>query len=744
MPICSNIIFCKFANSRIKLVLKRKNTKLKFITNVKSLLKKISLLFLLAASIACNHSENKEIAKATLSYPITKKGDVTDNYFGTQVADPYRWLENDTSAETAQWVKAENEVTQNYLSQIPFRSKIKERLSQLFNYPRCTAPIKKKNKLFFQKNEGLQNQSVLYMQDGINGTAKVLLDPNSLSADGTTTIASFDVSNDGKYLAYVIAKGGSDWNEIFVLDLESGKQLADHLEWVKFTDIAWQADGFYYSCYDAPQKGQELSGKNQFHKVKYHKLKTLQANDQLIYSNPDKPLRYHSAQVTDDEQFLIIYASEATDGTELYYKNLKKGDKNFTQLTHGFEYEFGVADNNDNSFFVRTNFKAPNWKLIQIDLKNSDEKNWKDVIPEQKNVMTGVHRMADKFVVTRMQDASAKAFVYNMNGQQEKEIALPAIGDLTAFNATAEDTIAFYSYVSFTFPTTVYEYHINSNQSKKYAEIKLNFNPDDYETTQVFYPSKDGTKIPLFLTYKKGLKLDGTAPTLLYGYGGFNISVTPAFKAERMLLLEQGGVFASANMRGGGEYGEDWHKAGTQLNKQNVFDDFIAAAEYLIKEKYTSSEHLIISGRSNGGLLIGAVTNQRPDLFRVALPAVGVMDMLRFQKFTVGWGWVGDYGSSDDSVQFASLYKFSPLHTIKDNANYPAIMVTTADHDDRVVPAHSFKYIATLQEKYKGANPALIRIESMAGHGSGKPISKIIDEEGDIWSFVFYNLGISY
>jgi prolyl oligopeptidase len=721
-----------------------KITKLKFNNQVKKNLLKISLLAFSGIIASCQQTEKKEIAKADISYPQTTKTNAVDTYFGIQVNDPYRWLENDTSAETAEWVNNQNEITQNYLSQIPYRTKLKDRLSQLFNYPRYTAPIKKENNLFYMKNDGLQNQSVLYMQEGINGPSKVLLDPNTLSADGTVSISQFNISNNGKYLAYSLAKGGSDWNEIYVIDLESGNTLVDHLQWIKFTDISWQADGFYYSCYDAPKKGEELSGQNKYHKVKYHKIGTGQQQDQLIYDNPEKELRYHSAQVTDDEQFLIIYASEGTDGVELYYKNLKNGDKIFTQFNQGFEYEFWVADNTGQSFFVRTNYKAPNWKLLQVDVKNPQENKWKDLIPESKNVMSGIHRIKDKFVITYMQDANSKAYVYNLNGRQEKEISLPAIGDLTVFNSNKEDDLAFYSYVSFTFPSKVFQYDLNSNQSKEYFETKLKFNPYDYETKQVFYTSKDGTKIPMFITHKKGLKPNGSSPTLLYGYGGFNISITPAFKAERMLILENGGIFASANLRGGGEYGEEWHKAGKELNKQNVFDDFIAAAEYLIKEKYTSPDHLVISGRSNGGLLVGAVANQRPDLFKVALPAVGVMDMLRFQKFTVGWGWIGDYGSSDDSIHFSNLYKYSPVHSIKEGVNYPAVLVTTGDHDDRVVPAHSFKYIATLQEKHKGPNPTLIRIETMAGHGAGKPVSKIIDEEGDVWSFVFYNLGVNY
>lgn len=677
-----------------------------------------------------------------LTYPQTNKVEQTDTYFGTMVADPYRWLENDTTAETAAWVDAENKVTFDYLDKIPFRSKIKERLEKIWNFPKYSAPFKKKEYYFFYKNDGLQNQSVLYYQKGLNGTADVLIDPNQLDDKGTTALANLEISNDGKYVAYATAKAGSDWNEMYVMELATKKKLDDHLIWVKFSGAAWQGNGFYYSRYPEPKKGEELSKANEFQKVYFHQLGTPQSADVLVYEDKEHPKRYCGAGTTEDEQFLILTTEESTSNNTFAFKNLKKGDKNFTKVIDNFEYEYGVVDNIGNKMLVRTNDGAPKFRLVLIDTEHPQKENWKEIIAENENVMGGVSRCGDKIIVSYMKDVSSRAYVYDLNGKMENEIQFPTLGTVGGFNGDKDDSLAFYSFTSFTFPSTIYKYNVNTKTSELFRKSEVDFNFDDYETKQVFYESKDGTKIPMFIVHKKGLKMDGSNPTLLYAYGGFDISITPGFSISRMILLENGGVYAVANLRGGGEYGEEWHHAGWQLNKQNVFNDFIAAAEYLIKEQYTSKEKLAISGRSNGGLLVGACMTQRPDLYKVAFPGVGVMDMLRFHKFTVGWGWVGEYGSSDDSINFKNLYSYSPLHNLKE-ANYPATMVTTADHDDRVVPAHSFKFAATLQEKHKGDNPVLIRIDKQAGHGAGKPTSKLIEEETDIWSFMFYNVELT-
>ncbi|MFH1320573.1 MAG: prolyl oligopeptidase family serine peptidase [Bacteroidota bacterium] len=682
--------------------------------------------------------------KHVLSYPETKKADHVDNYFGTEVADPYRWLEDDNSQETAQWVKAQNEVTFGYLSQIPFREKIRERLTRIWNYPKYSTPFKKGEYYFFYKNDGIQNQSVLYVHKGIDGEPRVLIDPNKLSEDGTTALTDFSVSNDAKYAAYGIAEGGSDWNRFLIIDIESGKALGDTLDWIKFSGIAWKDSGFYYSMYDAPGKGKELSKKNEFHKVYYHQVGTDQSEDKLIYQDKKHPLRNFGVDVTEDERFAILYESESTSGNSMYCKDLIKEDTGFKLIAEGFEYDYNVIDNIKNLLLVKTNNNAPKCRLVFIDPENPEEDNWEDIIPEKQDVLESVTLAGGKIVTGYMKDANSKVYVYDLNGDLENEIELPSIGTLSAFSGTKDDSIAFYSFSTFTSPSTIYKYNINTNISTVHYKVDLGFNTSIYETSQVFYNSKDGTRIPMFIVHKKGIELNGQNPAFLYGYGGFNISLTPGFSISSVVFLENGGIYAEANIRGGGEYGEEWHKAGTKLNKQNVFDDFIAAAEYLIREKYTSPEKLAISGGSNGGLLVGACMTQRPGLFKVALPSVGVMDMLRFHKFTIGWAWTGDYGSSDDSVHFKNLYSYSPLHNIKKGVEYPATLVTTADHDDRVVPAHSFKFISTLQKKHRGENPVLIRIEVMAGHGAGKPTSMRIEESADIWSFVFYNLGMDY
>jgi len=704
-------------------------------------MRQLNLFICIVMLISCNNYRYPEIS---VNYPQTKKCDTVDNYFGVKVPDPYRWLENDKSDETAEWVKAENEVTFNYLKQIPFRDKIKDRLTKIWDFPKISAPFKKGGHIFYFKNNGLQNQSVLYVKESIDSKdARILLDPNKFSGDGTVSLEGFDVSKDGKLLAYSIARSGSDWNEILVMDIATGVNLPDRLEWVKFSGIAWFKDGFYYSCYDSPASGSELSGKNEYHKLCYHKIGTTQSNDILIYRNNDEPLRNYTASTTEDEKYLIMYETVSTDGNALFYMDLSVNKSEFVKLADGFDFEFSVIDNQDDQLFVKTNKNAPRYRLVSIDLTNPAENYWKEIIPQKENVLQFCIFAGGNLIATYLKNAYSHVEVYNIDGKFKFLIELPGIGSITAFNGKKEESMAFYSFTSFTNPGIIYKYDIGSNKSELYMKTEVQFDVDQYVTKQVFYPGKDGTKISMFIVHKKGLELNGENPALLTGYGGFNVSQTPYFSISRMIWLENGGVFAMPNLRGGGEYGEEWHKAGTKQNKQNVFDDFISAAEYLIHEKYTSPERLTITGGSNGGLLIGAVINQRPDLFAVAIPQVGVLDMLRFHKFTIGWAWTGDYGSSDNKEDFQYLYKYSPLHNIAENKNYPAVMVTTADHDDRVVPAHSFKYIATLQEKYKGDNPVLIRIDSKAGHGGGKPTTKIIEELADLWTFSFYNMNFT-
>ena len=688
-------------------------------------------MFIVAALASCN--------KQKIDYPDTKKVDQTDVYFGTKIEDPYRWLENDTSKETEDWVIAQNKVTFDYLAKIPFRENIKSRLTDLWNYAKISTPFKKGGYYFYFKNEGLQNQSVMYIQDDLDSEPRVILDPNKFSEDGTVALSGLSISNDGKYIAYSVANAGSDWREIFVKEIETGEILKDNIKWVKFSNIAWYKDGFFYSGYDAPKKGSELSKKNEYHKVYYHKLGDIVDNDKIIFQNKKFPLRNYSADISDDEKYLFIYETESTSGNNLFIKNLKEND-DFVQLTTNFNYEYRVLDHIGDNLFVLTNYKAPKYKLIKINVNSLDIGNWIDIIPEKKDVLESCDLTGNKIIATYLQDAHSKLKVYNYDGDYLNDIELPTLGSVYSVNGEINSNEVFYNFSSFTVPNMVFKYDIENNKSEEYFKPKLDFVSSNYETKQVFYESKDGTKIPMFIVHKKGLKLNGKNQTLLYGYGGFNISLKPSFSASRIVWLENGGIYAMANLRGGGEYGENWHRAGMKLNKQNVFDDFISAAEYLIDQKYTSSSKLAINGGSNGGLLIGAVTNQRPELFSVAIPEVGVMDMLRFQKFTIGWAWVSDYGSSKDSVQFVNLYNYSPIHNIKEGLNYPAIMVKTADHDDRVVPAHSFKYIATLQEKYNGKNPVLIRIQTKAGHGAGKPTSIRIQEATDFWSFIFYNM----
>lgn len=698
------------------------------------------ILLTLLAGCGSNQKENRPVKK--IVYPSTEKVTQVDDYFGTKVEDPYRWLEYDTAANVKSWVEAQNKTTQDYLKEIPFRDKIKKRITELVNYPKYTSPFKAGDYFFFSKNDGLQNQSIIWFQKGLSGEPKVFLDPNKMSSDGTAAVNLLEFSKDNKYAPYAINQSGSDWQSIRIIDISTQKELADKLEWVKFSGAAWKNDGFYYSRYDAPGKGKEFSNINEYQKVYYHKLGDPQEKDALVFEDKKNPQRYFGAQTTEDGRFLFIYASAGTSGTEVYCKDLEAGQKEFTLLFKGFDYDYGVLTNAGDKLLVKTNDGAPNQRIILVDPKNPAKENWKDVIPEKPELMDGASTAGGKLFVTYMKDVATHAYQYDMSGKLEHEIKLPGLGDASGFGGDKDDKELFYTYVSFTYPPAIFRYDIATGKSQLWRKTEVKFNPDDYETKQVFYPSKDGTKVPMYIVYKKGMKLDGSNPTLLYAYGGFNSGMGPSFSASRIALLEAGGIYALANIRGGNEYGEKWHKAGMLLNKQNVFDDFIAAQEYLIKEKYTSSEKLAIQGGSNGGLLIGACMTQRPELCKVCIPQVGVMDMLRYHKFTVGWGWVVEYGSSDSSTYFNYLYGYSPLHNIKKGVDYPATLVTTADHDDRVVPAHSFKFAATLQEKNLGTNPTLIRIDSKAGHGAGKPISKVIEEQADIYSFMFYNMGV--
>ena len=673
-------------------------------------------------------------------YPQTAKGDVVDDYFGTKIDDPYRWLEDDNSPETTAWVKAQNEVTEDYLSQIPFRNRIRERLTDLWNYPRYTTPFKAGDYYYFRKNDGLQNQSVLYRQKSFDDTPEVFIDPNTLSTDGTVALGGVYFSKDSKYMAYAISKAGSDWTEIFIIDTETGEKLDDHLQWVKFSNAAWKGNGFYYSRYDDPGTAGQFSKQNQFQKVYYHTIGTPQNADKLVYEEKDHPLRYVRAQVTEDENYPILTVSEGTSGNELYFQSLAQPNSKIIPLVKGFNSNNSVIDHYNGRLLVLTDRDASNYRLTSISATEPDTTKWIDVIPENVELLEGVSAGGGKLFAFYLKNASTTIKQLDYRGNKEKEITLPSIGAASGLQGKRDEKTLFYSFVSFTTPATIYRYDVESGQSTVFRQPEVKFNPDDFEIKQIFYNSKDETRVPMFIVHKKGIKLNGKNPVFLYAYGGFNVNMTPSFSAPRILFLENGGVYAVPNLRGGGEFGEEWHKAGMLEKKQNVFDDFIAAAEYLIREKYTSPEKLAINGGSNGGLLVGAVMTQRPDLYKAALPAVGVLDMLRYQKFTVGWGWAVEYGRSENEKDFGYLYKYSPLHNIKSGVSYPATLITTADHDDRVVPAHSFKFAATLQEKNEGSNPMLIRIESNAGHGAGKPLSKSIDESTDIWSFVFYQL----
>ncbi|MFZ2054283.1 MAG: prolyl oligopeptidase family serine peptidase [Candidatus Aminicenantales bacterium] len=695
----------------------------------------ISIIVLFLAPFGCKEKQ------PAITYPITEKGDVVDDYFGTKVADAYRWLEDDKAEKVKQWVESQNAVTFDYLGQIPFRDQIRTRLTEIYNYPRYSAPFRVGEYYFFTKNDGLQNQSVIYIQKGLDGEPRVFLDPNTLSPDGTTRAFLSGFSNDDRYACYSRSEGGSDWTEMRVIEIETGRQLEDRLQWMKFGGAAWQGDGFYYSGFEKPEEGKELTAANENQKIFFHRLGTPQSEDTLVYEDPANPRRYYNADVTEDERFLFLTISEGTRGNELYFKDLRAKKAEFVPLVQGFEYDTYVINNLEDKLAIMTNMDAPNRKVVLVDTKSPAVESWKILLPEKPEVMTGASIVGGKIFASYLKDASTHIFQHDLAGNLEKEIELPALGSAGGFGGKKENTLTFYTFTSFTYPPTIYKYDIPTGQSEVFRRTEVKFNPDDYEAKQVFYPSKDGTKIPMFVVHKKGLALDGKRPTYLYAYGGFNASSTPYFNVSNIILLENGGIYAMANLRGGGEYGEAWHKAGMLEKKQNVFDDFIAAAEYLIQEKYTSSDKLAIAGASNGGLLVGACMTQRPELYKVAFPAVGVMDMLRFHNFTVGWGWVVEYGSSDDPEQFNYLLAYSPLHNIKNGVCYPATLVTTADHDDRVVPAHSFKFTATLQEKQSCGNPVLIRIETKSGHGASN-ITKAIEQLTDIWSFMFFNMGL--
>ena len=702
-------------------------------------MKNIILTIILIASVILTGC----VQKKKFNYPVTNKTDHVDEYFGIEVPDPYRWLEDDNSEETAEWVKAENEITFAYLNSIPFRDKLEERLTELWDYPKVSSPFKEGGRYYLSRNDGLQDQDVMYVKETLDGKETMILDPNTLSEDGTVAMTMFEPSPDGKYIGYGISRGGSDWNEFYVMDAAGGKLLEDHLKWIKFSSMAWYKDGFYYSRYPEVAEGDELSGVNEYNKVYYHKISKDQSADKLIFEDPDHPVRSFVPIVSNDKKILMLYVFESSSGNGLYFKDLKKKKSRFVKLIDTYDQEFMPVDHIDGKLYVLTDDGASRYRLVTIDLNNYARENWIEIIPEKEDVLKSVSIVGGKIIARYMKDAHSHIEVFNLQGKYLYEIEIPILGTVSGFSGKIQDKITFYTVTSFTTPSIVYKYDVKNNVSEEYSRSQIDFDPGKYETKQVFYNSKDGTRIPMFLVYKKGLTLNGENPTLLYGYGGFNISLTPRFSITKTILLENGFVFAQANLRGGGEYGEEWHKAGTLMEKQNVFDDFIAAAEYLIDEGYTSPDKLAIQGGSNGGLLVGAVINQRPDLFGVALPAVGVMDMLRYQKFTIGKYWATDYGTSEDNPKmFEYLYHYSPLHNICTKADYPAVLVTTADHDGRVVPAKSFKYIATLQENYQGSRPVLIRIETKAGHGAGMPTSKIIEEYVDLWAFIMYNLDV--
>ena len=677
-------------------------------------------------------------------YPNAPKDGTVDTYFGVKIPDPFRPLEADRSKETAEWVAAENKITNEYLAKIPFRGKLLKRLKEVADYEKVGAPFKKNGKWYVFKNNGLQNQSVLYQMDELGGALHEFLDPNKLSTDGTVALQGISFSKDGRYMAYVISRSGSDWQEIYVKDVATGELLSDHIEWAKFGGAQWCGNGFYYSAYDAPEKGKEYSSKNEVHKVYYHKIGTPQGQDVLFYQNPAHPLRFYSVSLNKEETMMFLHESGAGSGMNLYVRDLRVPDAQFIQMTSNMDLQYSPIETVGDNIYLLTNDGAPRGRVMVADIHKPGFKDWKELIGESKGVLEDVQFADDKLVLTYSQDASTHLYVYSLEGKELNEIKLPTVGR-AGFSGERGQKECFYSFASFTVPGTIYQYDMAQNKSTVYTEPKVKFDLGKYTTEQVFFISKDGTHVPMFLTYRKGLKHNGKNPVLIYGYGGFNISLFPNFSSMRIPFLENGGIYVQVNLRGGSEYGEEWHVAGTKMQKQNVFDDFISAAEWLVTNSFTSKDHIAIMGGSNGGLLVGACMTQRPDLFKVCIPQVGVMDMLRYHKFTIGWNWAPDYGTSEDSKEmFEYLYSYSPLHNLKKGVSYPATLVTTADHDDRVVPAHSFKFAATLQECQGGTAPVLIRIDSKAGHGGGKPLAKQLEEQADIYSFIMWNLGMKF
>lgn len=682
-------------------------------------------------------------AMAQLTYPKTRKVDQIDMYHGVSVVDPYRWLEDDNSAETKAWVKAQNEVSFGYLEKLPLRETFKKRIEVLTDYEKLSAPTRRGEWFYFYKNSGLQNQSVLYRQKGLTGSPEEVLDPNKLSADATTRLTVFSLNKDGRYACIGLSKGGSDWQTYTVRDMETGKDLADEIQWVKVSGVAWKGNGFYYSRYPAPAPGKELSTKNENHQVWFHTVGTSQAQDRLVYEDKRNGQRFHTVSTSDDEKFAYLTISDrgkGLDGNALWFiRTDVVGDVFRPIVKEPSQLHYSVVDNEGDRLILQTNDGAPNWKLVEVNLAKPEKSNWKPLIPERPEPLQFASTVGNRLYLTYSKDVTSRTLIYNYAGVALGSVRLPGLGNVSGFYGEKEDKYTFFTYSSFNFPPTVYKYEIAQNTSKVFQKPKLAFKPEDFQVIQKFYTSKDGTRVPMFIVSKKGLVLNGKNPTILHGYGGFNISSTPTFTASLMAWLEKGGVYVLANLRGGSEYGEKWHQAGMKLNKQNVFDDFIYAAKYLIRQKYTSASYLAASGRSNGGLLVGAAINQHPELFGVALPGVGVMDMLRFQKFTIGWNWIADYGSSDNAEEFKVLNSYSPLHNIEAKA-YPATLITTADHDDRVVPAHSFKYAATLQEKNTGKKPMLIRIDTNSGHGSSNT-AKLIELTADMYAFAWANMG---
>lgn len=699
----------------------------------------------LILSIAATAMLSSIDAVAQVAYPKAHKDNTVDVYFGEKVADPYRWLEDDMSAQTAEWVDAENAVTRKYLDNIPMRKNILKRLKETANYEKIGIPFKRQGKWYVYRNNGLQNQSVLYQMDSPTADAskqRVWLDPNALSTDGTVALKGIYFSHNGRYMAYVISRSGSDWEEIYVKDCQTGRDIDDHIVWAKFTGATWLGDGFYYSAYDAPEKGRETSAKNSVQKIYYHKIGTPQSEDQLFFMNPTQPLRFYNVDIDHDEKVMTLNEGGMDNGNNLYVRDLTKPNSQFIQMCSDTRFRYSTVETVGKKMYILTNAGAPKYRLMVADVDRPGYNDWKEVVPEGESVLTDVTFADDRMILQYSKDNCNQMYTYTTDGKRIGEIKLPTFGSTSASGMRGQKEV-FYSFTSYTMPGAVYSYDIDADKSTVWAAPKINFRSDDYKTEMVFYTSKDGTRAPLFITYKKGMKLNGRNPLLLYGYGGFNITYAPFFVSNYIPFLERGGIYVHAVLRGGGEYGEDWHVAGTKLQKQNVFDDFIAAAKYLINNKYTSSDRLAIQGGSNGGLLVGACMTQRPDLYQVCLPAVGVMDMLRYHKFTIGWNWAPDYGTSDDSKEmFEYLRAYSPLHTLKPGVKYPATLVSTADHDDRVVPAHSFKFAARLQECQAGTAPTLISIGKDAGHGGGKPLAKRLEEQADILSFTLWNMGI--